>query len=422
MGDNTGVNDPHRWPTYNTKTVTLVEGVPDAEGRGSVRVRDTEGREYLDAVGGIGCNPLGHGHGAWAAAITEQLGKLATASNTYKTGPQQALAARLASMYPLRGDARVFLCTTGTESTEAGLKAVLKAGKGEGRDHVVAFEGAFHGRTLGALSLTGNPAYRAPFVHEPGEDEDRRFNHSKVLRSPFNDVGALRDLFAAQGKRIAAVCVEPIQGESGIWPGTREFLTACRELCSEHGALLMTDEIQAGSGRTGSWSSWDTLVGTESELQPDVTWVAKALGNGFPVAAAIATGPVAEHMVPGTHGTTYGGNPVACAAALATIDIMDKEGLLACAGRQVGLLREVAAANPIAEVKEIRGVGAMIGIQVGERDAKRAMPLGPALLERGVLVTTPGGHTVRLLFPYRAERAEFEELWSALREAIAATA
>ena len=406
-----------RWPTYPSRGIVLDAAVPDdaRPGTGSLRVRDVEGRVYLDAIAGIGTAVLGHAHPAWVEAIQRQLGTLGAVSNTFGHRPQLLLAARLAELFPIT-DARCFLANSGAEATEAAIKLALRA---TGRDVIVAFEQAFHGRTLGALALTANPAYREPYVTCYGENHRDRFAAAKVLRVPFDDVAALEQAFAEFGPRIAAVFLEPIQGEGGVWPASEAFLLAARELTRRHGALLGLDEIQCGCGRTGDWSAWTTLVGDACE--PDILWLAKALGGSFPIGACLARPELAEHMGAGSHGSTFGGNPVACAAALATLRIIEEEGLLACARAQLPTLERLAAEEPIAEVTELRGRGAMIGVQLGARADGRAAAIEPALRERGVLATTPGGHTVRLLLPYAAGRDELHEVWSALRDACAAT-
>lgn len=406
-----------RWPTYPGRGVTLDAAVhDDGQSGGAMRVRDTTGKVYLDAVAGIGCAVLGHGHPRWLEAVQRQLGRLASVSNTFWTGPQQALAARLGELFPIP-DCRPFFANTGAEATEAAIKLALRA---TGRDTIVAFERAFHGRTLGAISLTANPAYRDPYVACPGETHaQERFAEMKVLRVPFGDADALAALFEDQGPRIAAVFLEPIQGEGGVWPASKEFLLTVRELCDRFGVLLGVDEIQSGCGRTGDWSAWQSIVGDEA--RPDILWLAKALGGGFPIGACLTTAKLAEHMGPGTHGTTFGGNPVACAAALATLTIIEEEELLAKAAAQLPTLERIAGSAPNPELTQIRGLGAMIGIQLGGLDEGRAKTVAPALMDEGVLVTTPGGHTVRLLFPYAAGEAELSELWVKLGKACEAT-
>lgn len=405
-----------RWPTYPGRGLMLDAAVFDSDDQpGALRVRDVDGKVYLDGVAGVGCAVLGHGHRAWAAAIHGQLAKLTSVANTFYTEPQQQLAARLAELFPL-GDCRAFFANTGTETTEAAIKLALRA---TGRDVIVAFDRAFHGRTLGSIALTGNAAYRDPYVSCLGEPDDR-FARMNVLRLPFNDEAALEQAFVEQGDRIAAVFVEPVQGEGGVWPATKSFLLKIRALCDRHGALVGADEVQAGCGRTGRWSAWETIVGDAAE--PDIIWLAKALGGGFPIGACLTTAKLAESMGPGTHGTTFGGNPVACVAALTTLRLIEDEGLLAKAGAQITTLRAIAAADPIAEVVEIRGLGSMIGVQVGAPADQRAKKLGAAMIDEGVLTTTPGNHTVRLLLPYAAGEKELHEFWAALRRALAATA
>ncbi len=398
-----------RWPTYRPTGITL-EAAADDDPRGSLYVRDAGGRRFLDAVTGIGCAVLGHAHPRWVRAVAEQAARLASASGTYATAPREALARALADRFPVP-DARVFFANTGTEATEAAVKLALRA---TGRTVVVAFEGGFHGRTLGALGLTATPAYRAPYLHCLDEPPRAAFADVRVLHLPFDDVPALEAAFAEHGDEIALVAVEPVQGEAGIRPASRPFLVAARRLTEAHGALLGLDEVQCGMGRTGAWSAWTTLVG-EGAGAPDLVWLAKALGGGFPIGACLARADLAAAMTPGTHGSTFGGNPLACAAALATIEVIEDEGLLAAAAAQTPTLREIAAARPIAAVRQIRGAGAMIGIELSA-DAKA---VAAAMRERGVLVTVCHGTTVRLLLPYRAGRSELETIWSALAEACA---
>jgi acetylornithine/N-succinyldiaminopimelate aminotransferase len=402
-----------RWPTYAARNIELDTPVFDDKRAGALRVRDRAGKVYIDAVAGIGTAVLGHGHPAWVEAISRQLEKLSGIANSYKHTPQQQLAARLAELFPL-AECRSFFANSGTETTEAAIKLALRA---TGRDILVSFERAFHGRTLGAIALTANPAYRDPYVTCLGEDHPDRFARMNVLRVPFGDPAALEQAFADYGSRIAAVFIEPIQGEGGIWPASKRFLLQVRELCDRHGALLGLDEIQSGCGRTGHWSAWQTIVGDEA--QPDIVWLAKALGGGFPVGVCLTTAKLAEHMGAGTHGTTFGGNPLACVAALATLRIIEAEGLLERAAAQFPTLEAIAEQHPNPEVSEIRGVGAMIGIQLGGLADGRAKQINDALAEEGVLATTPGGHTVRLLLPYAANEAVLREVWDAIARACA---
>jgi acetylornithine/N-succinyldiaminopimelate aminotransferase len=277
--------------------------------------------------------------------VHAQLQRLAAAANSFSSRPQQELGARLAAMFPV-DDARTFFGSTGTEATEAAIKLALRA---TGRSTLVAFDRAFHGRSLGALSLTANTAYRHPYVRCLGETEPAEpFATARVLRLPFGDLAALRAAFAAHGQEIAAVFVEPIQGEAGVFPASREFLVGIHQLCREHGALVGADEIQCGSGRTGAWSAWTQIVGDDPAIRPDLLWLAKALGGGVPIGVCLARGELAAAMGKGTHGTTFGGNPLACAAALATFDVIEADGLLVAAAAQLPIIKRARrrAAEP----------------------------------------------------------------------------
>lgn len=398
-----------RWPTYALRDLVLDAAVPDE--RGSLRVRDTQGRVFLDAVNGVGCAPLGHAHPRWVAAMHAQMQRLFAAANSFTTAPQQRFAAALIERMPLV-DARVFLATTGTETTEAAIKLALRA---TGRSTIVAFERAFHGRSLGALACTANTAYRHPYVRCLGESQpEEPFATARVLRLPYGDLAALTRAFEEHGRSIAAVFVEPVQGEAGVYPATREFLVGLHGLCRKHGALVGADEVQCGFGRVGAWSAWSRIVGDDPALSPDLMWIAKALGGGYPIGVCLARGELAQAMGKGTHGTTFGGNPLACAAGLATIEIIESEGLLAAAGGQLPALQAIALEEPCARVHEVRGLGAMIGIQVGRPGEQIGNAVGDRMMrEHGVLVTVCGGHTVRLLLPYRAGPAELREVWRA---------
>ena len=398
-----------RWPTYALRDLVLDAAVPDE--RGSLRVRDTQGRVFLDAVNGVGCAPLGHAHPRWVAAMHAQMQRLFAAANSFTTAPQQRFAAALIERMPLV-DARVFLATTGTETTEAAIKLALRA---TGRSTIVAFERAFHGRSLGALACTANTAYRHPYVRCLGESQpEEPFATARVLRLPYGDLAALTRAFEEHGRSIAAVFVEPVQGEAGVYPATREFLVGLHGLCRKYGALVGADEVQCGFGRVGAWSAWSRIVGDDPALFPDLMWIAKALGGGYPIGVCLARGDLAQAMGKGTHGTTFGGNPLACAAGLATIEIIESEGLLAAAGGQLPALQAIALEEPCARVHEVRGLGAMVGIQVGKPGEQIGNAVGDRMMrEHGVLVTVCGGHTVRLLLPYRAGPAELREVWRA---------
>lgn len=403
-----------RWPTYALRDVTLDRAEPDEHG--ALRVIDSEGRSYLDAVNGVGCAPLGHNHPRWVAAVHAQLQRLTSAANSFTTAPQQVLAHKLAERFPIR-DARVFLGSSGTEATEAAIKLAVRS---TGRSILVAFERAFHGRSLGALSLTANTAYRHPYVRCLDEAApEHPFATAQVLRLPWDDLDAVRAAFTRHGQDIAAVFIEPVQGEAGVYAASREFLVGLHGLCREHGALLGADEIQCGGGRVGAWSAWTRIVGDDPALQPDILWLAKALGGGVPIGACLTTAALAQAMGKGTHGTTFGGNPLACAAALATIEIIESDGLLAAASAQLPTLQRLAAEDPSPRVHEVRGLGAMIGIQVGKPGEQIGNAVGDKLMrDHAILVTVCSGHTVRLLLPYRAAEPELREIWRAVRASV----
>lgn len=403
-----------RWPTYPPRNITLDAAVPpDDGGKGSIYIKDTEGNVFLDAMCGIGCAPLGHAHPGLASAVHEQMLRLTAAAGTLYTEPQQALVRELVERTPIP-DGRVFLGNTGTEVNEAAIKVALRA---TGRDVIIAFERAFHGRTLGSIALTANPAYRQPYVSCLEEPEDR-FARMNVARAVYGDLGSVEALMKRYEGRVAAVFFEPVQGEAGVYPASREFLVGLRELCTRHGALLGADEIQCGAGRSGRFAAWSQLVGDDPQLAPDILWYAKALGGGFPVAACVARNELAEHMVKGSHGSTFGGNPLACAAALATIRIMDEEGLMEAAGAQLGTLQAIAAEQPHPRVAEVRGLGSMIGIEINGTGDTPAAGLDKLLQAEKMLVTVCSGKTVRWLLPYRAGRAVLSDAWSRLRRAL----
>ena len=403
-----------RLPTYTPRNITFERVVHEGDdpNRGAVRVQATDGKVYLDAVGGIGCLPLGHSPKRWVEAMTEQMNTLMIAAGPFWTEVNLALAERIVDMSPVK-DGRVFFGNTGTEVTEASIKVALKA---TGRDVILGFENGFHGRSLGALSLTANPKYRAAYMSTLGE-EIKGFAHMNVVRAPFGDLDAVATLFERYRDRVAMVCIEPVQGEGGINPAKREFLVGLHGLCRQHGALLALDEIQAGAGRTGDFCAWTTLVGDDPALHPDIIWWAKALGGGFPIAAVVARGDVAEHMQPGSHGSTFGGNPLACRASMTTLDIMKDDDLFARARQQLPTLQNIAADNPIPAVREVRGLGAMLGIDFG--DADLVTKLIGATAEQGLLVTASGGTAIRWLFPYWAYASILAEAWEKLGKAVA---
>ncbi|MEM7159646.1 MAG: aminotransferase class III-fold pyridoxal phosphate-dependent enzyme [Myxococcota bacterium] len=404
----------NRWPTYTPRKIELDAAIPpDDGGLGSVYIKDTKGQVFLDAMCGIGCLPLGHGHPKLADAVRDQMVRLTAAAGTLWTGPQQELVREINARTPIP-DARVFIGNTGTEANEAAIKLALRA---TGRDVIISFERAFHGRTLGSIALTANPKYREPYVSTLGEAEDR-FARLNVARAKPGDLDSVAALMKQYEGRVAAVFIEPIQGEGGIHPASREFLVGLRKLCTENGALLGLDEIQCGAGRTGCFTAWERIVGNDPALAPDILWYAKALGGGFPIGACVTSEKLAAHMTKGSHGSTFGGNPVACAAALATIRIMDEENLMASAQAQLEVLQGIAAADPHPRVAEVRGLGSMIGIEINGKSDTPAAPLGGILQSKGMLVTVCGGKTVRWLLPYRVGETVLRDAWSRLRSAL----
>lgn len=382
----------HVLQTYRRAPVTFVRG----EG---VRLYDADGREYLDLLSGIGVSSLGHAHPRLARAIADQAATLLHTSNLFYHPLQGELAERLAN---LSGLSRAFFCNSGTEAVEACLKFARRYWytRGEPRTEFIALEESFHGRTFGSLSVTSDEHYRAPFEPlVPG-----------VRFVPVNDPAAL---VAAASSRTAAIIAEPVQGEGGIRPLTPAFAEAITEACARTGALFIADEVQSGLGRTG-YPFYFAALG----LKPHLVSVGKALGGGVPVGAALVGQQVAEAIRFGDHGSTYGGNLLACRAALCFLDELIAGGLLAHVGRVAPhfeqRLRSVAAKHPI--VKEVRGTGLMWGLEL----SRDAAPVVPAALERGVVVNRTAETVVRLLPPLVISDAEIEEALDRLDAALAA--
>ena len=352
-------------------------------------VWDADGRRYLDLLGGIAVNALGHGHPALVGAVTEQLSTLGHVSNFFATQPQIELAERLLAMLGAgptdERTGKVFFTNSGTEANEAAFKLSRRTG----RSHLVAMEGSFHGRTTGALALTSKAAYREPFEPLPGD----------VTFVPYGDTDALA---AAVTDRTAAVVTEPVQGEAGVIAPPDGFLAAAREIATAHGALLWLDEVQSGMGRTGRW-----LAHEASGVTADVVTLAKGLAGGIPIGAMVALGDAGTLLGPGNHGTTFGGNPVAAAAALAVIDTIEKENLLDNATR-VG--QRLATGLADERVTAVRAHGLLIGIDLA---ADVAAEVADAALAHGVIVNacTPG--TIRLAPPLVLTTEQAEEFLAA---------
>ncbi|KNB50880.1 acetylornithine aminotransferase [Streptomyces caatingaensis] len=366
--------------TYGTPPLALVSG-------SGATVRDADGREYTDFLAGIAVNSLGHAHPAVVAAVSEQVARLGHVSNLYMAEPPVALAERLLGLAGREG--RVFLSNSGAEAVEAAFKIARRTG----RPHIVAAQGGFHGRTMGALALTGQPAKQEPFLPLPGE----------VTHVPYGDVDALR---AAVTGRTAAVVLEPVQGENGVVPAPPGYLRAARAITAEAGALLVLDEVQTGIGRTGHWFAHQA-----AGVEPDVMTLAKGLGGGLPIGATVAFGAAAGLLTPGQHGSTFGGNPVSCAAALAVLDTIEREGLLAHVGRVGERLRAGAAACGHPLLREVRGAGLLVGLVLARPVAREAQR---AALEAGFLVNAAAPDVIRLAPPLVVTEEQVDALVRAL--------
>ncbi len=378
---------PHVMNTYARVPLAV------SHGRGC-RVWDVNGREYLDALGGIAVNTLGHNHPKLVPALQDQIAKVIHTSNYYHVPNQEVLAAKLVELSGMRN---VFFCSTGLEANEAALKLARKFGhnKGIDRPEIVVYENAFHGRSIATLSATGNPKVQAgfgPLVEG-------------FIRVPLNSMDALRK--ATEGNpNVVAVFFEAIQGEGGINPMHADYLRQVRALCDERDWLLMIDEVQCGMGRTGKWFAhqWAGIV-------PDVMPLAKGLGSGVPIGAVVAGPKAADLFQPGNHGTTFGGNPLAMRAGVETIRIMEEDGLLANATEvgahlveslRKGLAEQIASGG----VREIRGQGLMLGIAL----SKPCGALVGQCADNGLLISVTADSVVRLLPPLIMTKAEAEEV------------
>jgi acetylornithine aminotransferase len=352
-------------------------------------VWDADGKRYLDLLAGIAVNALGHAHPTLTAAVSAQLGTLGHVSNFFGTPTQIALAERLLALAEAPEGSRVFFTNSGTEANEAAFK-MARRNSDSGRTRVLALQGGFHGRSMGALALTSKAAYREPFEPLPGG----------VEFVAFDDVAALEEAFspAAVAERggVAALVVEPVQGEAGVRSLSPGYLVAARELTARHGALLVLDEVQTGVGRTGSWFAYQQPeVG--GGIVPDVVTLAKGLGGGFPVGAVVAYGERAATLLGrGQHGTTFGGNPVAAAAALATLGVIERDGLLENVRTVGALLREgiAGAGNPL--VEGVRGRGLLLAVQLTRPVAAE---VARAALDAGFVVNAVAPDAIRLAPP-----------------------
>lgn len=378
--------------TYGTRALTLVRG------EGS-RVWDDQGNSYIDAISGIAVCGLGHAHPAVTQAVSEQAASLLHVSNLYNIPAQRQLAELLCEQSTME---RVFFSNSGAEANEAAIKLARKHGASRGitKPTIVVMENAFHGRTLATLSATGNAKAQegfAPLVEG-------------FVRVPYNDPEAVRAI-AAQNPNIVAVLVEPVQGEGGVRVPTSSYLNQLREICDQNQWLLMLDEIQTGNGRTGRYFAYQ-----HNGILPDVVTTAKGLGNGVPIGACLARGAAAEVLQPGNHGSTFGGNPLACRAGVAVIETLLQEHLIARA-QQLGdwLLNEFKATlGNDSKVVEVRGKGLMLGIELDRPCAE----LVAQARERELLINVTAGNTVRLLPPFILTDAEAEQLVTGVTELI----
>ncbi|MHC8370401.1 acetylornithine/succinylornithine family transaminase [Pseudomonas sp. MDT1-85] len=382
--------------TYQPLALSFSKGL-------GTRLWDQAGREYLDAVAGVAVTNVGHSHPRIVAAISEQAGLLLHTSNLYSIDWQQRLAQKLVR---LSGMDRAFFNNSGAEANETALKLARLYGwhKGIEQPLIVVMENAFHGRTLGTLSASDGPAVRLGFNELPGD----------FIKVPFGDLAALEAVQHAHGSRIVAILMEPIQGESGVQMAPPGYLKAVRELCNRRAWLLMLDEIQTGIGRTGQWFAFQ-----HEGIIPDVMTLAKGLGNGIPIGACLARGKAADLFTPGSHGSTFGGNPLACRVGCTVLEIIEEQGLLENAKLQgerlLARLCIELADNP--NVLAIRGQGLMIGIELAQpiRDLTLI-----AARDHGLLINVTRGKTIRLLPPLTIDEREVEMIVRGVCRAVSA--
>ena len=365
---------------YGTPGIELVRG----EG---IFLFDSSGRKYLDFLGGIATSLLGHAHPEIVSAVTKQISTLSHVSNLYAHPTVLQLAEKLTQM---TGGGRVFFCNSGAEANEAAIKISRLTGK----SRIIATDGAFHGRTMGALSLTGQPNKRAPFEPLlPG-----------ITHVPFGDLIAMKEALALGD--VAMVIVEAIQGEAGVILPPPGYLLALRELTTRYGALLACDEVQGGMGRTGKWFSYQ-----HEGVVPDIVTVAKGLGGGLPLGAIIAVTPAAQLFTPGSHGSTFGGNPTSCAAAIATISVIESAQLLESNYRLGSVLKD--GLSTVDGIHAVRGIGLWIGL-----DLEDAPAVTKELQTLGVLVNAAGSQTIRIAPPFIVTESQISEFISLLGQAI----
>jgi acetylornithine/N-succinyldiaminopimelate aminotransferase len=362
---------------YGVPPLTLVSGA-------GTHVTDSNGAVYLDMLAGIAVNALGHGHPAIVDAVSDQVRKLGHTSNLMITEPVVTLASRLLSILaPGRQESgRVFFCNSGAEANEA----AFKLSRLTGRTKVIVAEDSFHGRTMGALALTAQSGKAEPFRPLPGD----------IQVVPFGDADALEHVVDSS---VAAVFLEPIQGEGGVIPAPPGYLVAARQITQRHGTLLVLDEVQTGIGRTGKWFAHQA-----SDIQPDIVTIAKGLGGGLPIGACIAFGAAAEFFGPGMHGTTFGGNPISCAAALAVLDTIESANLLNHVQHMSVRLRKIASEPAV--VVDVRGEGLLLGVVLAKPFAKEVEIVAR---ERGVIVNAVRPNVIRLAPPLIISDSDLDE-------------
>jgi len=368
---------------YGKPSITLVKGK-------GVLVTDVDGKTYLDFLGGIATSILGHAHPAIVKSVSKQISTLSHISNFYAHPNAIVLAEKLARMTGEK-NAKVFFCQSGAEANEAAFKLSRRSGK----VRVVAAQGAFHGRTMGALSLTGQPSKREPFLPLI----------KGVKHVPYGDIDAMRK---AVNKKTAMVIIEPIMGEAGIIVPPHDYLQQLRYICDTNGALLVIDAVQTGMGRTGDWFGYEY-----SGITPDVITLAKGLGGGLPLGAMIALGKAADLFQPGDHGSTFGGNPVTTAAALSVISFIEENQILDKVQKQGNYLMQEIALIP--GVKEVRGAGLLIGIEL---DSLKAPDIATAMQTAGVLVNAANPTTIRIAPALIVSDAQINKFISILKKVI----
>lgn len=377
--------------TYARQPVVFVRGQ-------GARLWDSEGKEYLDFLAGISVCSVGHCHPRVARAIAEQAQTLIHVSNLYHNPLQAKLAERLCG---LSGMEKAFFCNSGAEANECAIKIARKWGKqqrGPERHEIVCFTGSFHGRTLTTVTATANAKYQEPFTPLPAG-----FRHIAP--------GDVKTLDEAITEKTCAVMIEPIQGEAGIQVIPSDFLKAARVLCDEAGILLILDEIQCGMGRTGSF-----LASQHVGIKGDIVTLAKAVASGVPMGVCLASGEAANTLAPGDHGSTFGGQPLACAAALATLDVLEEEGLMENATRVGNHFLSGLRALRSDRINEVRGVGLMVGVELANPDAKT---IQKALLEQGIVINAVGDTILRFLPPLVVTESDCDRVVDSLADLLA---